>query len=153
MCLHSVLKQVHRQVVVIFMRKSFLFLSNRATQLDAMCKNMISYFSTSNLPLYLEDFSSLKDLMNMQLFFHTGAGMGSMILLNGCHLPGLTSWLNGTENLIQCVWCVDSCSPTVLFKWDKGEMLAHIWYRYNHCRWTSFLVCDWINPWMYNPQI
>lgn len=106
MCLHSVLKQVHRQVVVIFMRKSFLFLSNRATQLDAMCKNMISYFSTSNLPLYLEDFSSLKDLMNIQLFFHTGGGMGSMIPLNGYHLPGLTSWLDGTENLIQCVWTV-----------------------------------------------
>lgn len=32
--------------------------------------------------------------------------MGSMIPLDGYHLPGLTSWLDGTENLIQCMWTV-----------------------------------------------
>lgn len=85
--------------------------------------------------------------MNIQLFFHTGGGMSSMILLDGYHLPGLMSWLVGTENLIQCVWTVAlPLSYLSETRWERWHIFGTAIVDELVC-----LVCDWINPWMYNP--
>ena len=85
--------------------------------------------------------------MNNQLFFHTGGGMSSMILLEGYHLPGFMSWLVGTENLIQCMWTVAlPLSYLSETRWERWHIFGTTIVDELVC-----LVCDWINPWMYNP--